>query len=494
MNFWTMRNLRAVTGGSWLRKPAGEGDEMIVAGVSTDTRVIKPGQAFVALRGERFDAHDFLDSAVSAGAALIVVDRADKTPDAALHTPTGPAVLRVADTLKALGQLAAAYRRTLEGTKVIAVVGSNGKTTTVRLIDAALSTRLRGSASPKSFNNEVGVPVTILSARPGDQYLVCEVGSNHPGETARLGRIVQPDVVVVTGIGRDHVEFFQSLSVVAKEHASIFADLREGGTAVLPHPLGLLEEYARTLPSVVSFGTDEGATVHVTSVEHAPREDNTLGLRLTIAGRTRIDLSLIGAHNALNAAAAFAVGRRLGLDEPSIARGLAGAIPADMRLNQRTIGGVRLLIDCYNANPESVIAAAAVLADMPRGSADGRRVFVLGDMLEMGERSDELHGEIGAEIARRARPDLFICVGPAARHAAEAARDTLGGDAVRHFENAEPLCAKQIAALLREGDVVLLKASRGVKLERVVTALEAAQDQGAVVVNTALGLLAGEKA
>ncbi|MBL8746437.1 MAG: UDP-N-acetylmuramoyl-tripeptide--D-alanyl-D-alanine ligase, partial [Phycisphaerae bacterium] len=165
MNLWTPTSLRAITGGSWLRRPAATDDAPIAESLSTDTRNVKPGEAFLALRGDRFDAHDFLDSAASAGAALLIIDRPESIPESLLRATTGPAILRVADTRRALGQLAAAHRKSLEGTKVIAVVGSNGKTTTTKLIDAVLKTRLRGAASPKSFNNDVGVPLTILSAR-----------------------------------------------------------------------------------------------------------------------------------------------------------------------------------------------------------------------------------------------------------------------------------------------------------------------------------------
>lgn len=482
MKFWTSRNLRAVTGGQWLRKPSlPTDDEPLCDAISTDTRAIKPGQAFIALKGDRFDAHDFLDSAAAAGASPLIISEATKVPPALLKSEVGPAILRVPDTLKALGKLAAAYRKTLEGTRVIAVVGSNGKTTTVRLIHALLASRWRGTSSPKSFNNEVGVPLTILAARPGDFFLICEVGSNHPGETARLASIVQPDIAVVTSIGRDHIEFFGTTDAIAREHAAIFVDLRPGGAAIVPHELlappstpspqqPSFTDLLRQAPNILTFGTHPDASLRITSTSHETLGTGELGLRFTINQRAEFTIPLVGAHNALNAAAAVAVGRRLGLDDAAAATGLAAAAPADMRLNQRTIASIRLLIDCYNANPESVIAAARTLADVASNAA--RRVFILGDMLEMGDHAGGLHREVGAAIARDAAPDLFITIGPAAKLASEAAREASPRLATVHLNDLEQPRADEAAALLKPGDTALLKASRGMRLERIVQALE----------------------
>lgn len=469
MNFWTVRNVRAVTGGQWVRKPVDLGDaEFIVArGLSTDTRAVAPGQAFLALRGERFDAHDFLDSAASAGASLLIIDRPESVPASLLGAGSGPAILRVSDTRRALGDLAAAYRRTLEGTKVIAVVGSNGKTTTVRLLQAALSAKLRGTASPKSFNNDVGVPLTLLAASPGDQFVVCEVGSNHPGETLRLAAIVQPDIAVVTSLGRDHAEFFESVEAVAREHAAIFSGLREGGVAVVPEHAGPLAEYVRPLANVVTFGTGEGASVRASAVRHVRRDDGSACLRLETPARTTFDLPLVGEHNAHNALAAIAVARTMKLDEPDIARGLAAARPADMRLNLVRAAGSELLVDCYNANPESMLAALAVFDALATPGA--RRVVCLGDMLEMGTHSEALHREVGAGLGV-AKADILMTFGPAAAHMAEEAERRGLARRVQRLGTSDADIT-MAASLIRPGDFVLLKASRGIRLERVVAAL-----------------------
>lgn len=487
MTIWTPTALRAATGGTWLRRP-GADDAPIVDSLSTDTRTVKPGEAFLALRGERFDAHDFLDSAVAGSVGLLIVDRPEKVPEGLLRASGGPAILRVADTRRALGQIAAAHRKSLEGTKVIAVVGSNGKTTTTKLIDAVLKTRLRGSASPKSFNNDVGVPLTLLAARPGDQYVVCEVGSNHPGETAALGRIVQPDVVVVTSVGRDHLEFFGTIAAVAKEHAAILADLRPGGLAIVPAGEAALADYLKPVPNVITFGKDKCADLRLTAVSHAPAWHalsracapqhglespcHVMGLAFTINERWKVETPLVGEHNALNALAAAAVGKRMGLDEASIAQGLASASPADMRLNRRSIAGIDLLVDCYNSNPDSLVAALTTFAALHPDPS--RRVLVLGDMLEMGAQSDAVHREAAGLIARECPARVVVLVGEAFGRVAPIVAGDMKGTEVVALPTLDEPGAARIAALVREGDAALLKGSRGVRLERVIGALERA--------------------
>lgn len=473
MTFWTIRQFRQVTAGSWIRRPGSdvvENDADLLTGVSTDSRSVKPGQVFIALRGERFDGHEFLSAAAGGGAPLLIVDDPKRVPASLVKSGQGPAILRVADTLKALGQLGAAYRKSLEGTRVIAVCGSNGKTTTTRLIQSVLSTKLRGTASIKSYNNEVGVPLTILSAKPGDQFLVCEVGTNAPGETARLARIVQPDIAVITSLGRAHIEFFGSLAEVAREDAAIFADLRPGGTAVVPAGVREYDQFLKPVPHVLTFGPEESADMRLTAVEHTPIAGGAMGLRFTMGGRQSFEAPLLGEHNALNALAAVAVARRLGLDDASIAKGLLAVSPADMRLNRRTVAGADLFIDCYNANPESAAAAVRTFAALTTRAT--RRVLVFGDMLELGAHASRAHREL-AELVREACPaDMVVTVGPLALHIAEVlSRHWEGKKFVMHSELDDDK-ADRIAAKIRPGDAVLLKGSRGMKLERLVGALE----------------------
>ncbi len=473
MTFWSRRNFRVVTGGSWIRKPLSDDPDdpsLRIDGVSTDSRSLRPGQAFVALKGPRFNGHDYLRVAAAGGSPLLIVDEPASVPTDLASSPTAPAILRVQDSLAALGRLGAAYRKTLANTRVIAVCGSNGKTTTTRLIHAVLSTRLRGSASAKSFNNEIGVPLTILDASPADQYLVCEVGTNAPGEIARLGRIAQPDIAVITSIGRAHIEFFESVAAVAREDASIFADLTPGGVAIVPAAEPHLAEFLKPVPNVVTFGADPGADLRISGVEHAPLSDGRTGVRFDVNDRQRFTVPLVGAHNAMNALAAIAVARRLGLDDASISRGLAIVTPADMRLNRRTIGGMDLFIDCYNANPESALAAVETFAALTPSA--GRRVLVLGDMLELGSHAPSCHRELGQFIREKCPADLVITVGPLALHTAEALSSAWPASRFVMLSSLDESQAQRVVARLRPGDAVLLKGSRAVRLEQVVAALE----------------------
>lgn len=469
--FWTPANLARVTSGYWDPSPARRGDEPIpVTGVSIDSRTIQPGQAFIALRGDRFDGHDYLDLAAGAGAALLVV-AGDRRPSAHPNTP----VLRVPDTIATLQRLAGAYRASLPDLRVVGVTGSNGKTTTTRLIDAALSTTLRGGASIKSFNNHIGVPLTLLSARPGDDFLAAEMGMNHAGEIAPLTEIARPDVAVITSIGRAHIEHLGSLEAIAAEKASIFRGLREGGLAIAPAEAPLLRKHFTRLPRVVTFGVSAEADLRVMNLEPVRLDSGGAepidGQRFTINGGSRFEIPMPGAHNALNAAAAVAVARHLGINDREIARGLKGARPADMRLGRTRVAGIELVNDAYNASPESVLAALRTFATLfPPGSAP-RRVLILGDMLELGAATDAAHDEVGRAIAELCPPDLLVTVGMSAPRYASASG--IPPDRVLTFPDADDNAVRRVADALRPGDAVLLKASRRMGLERVVKALQA---------------------
>lgn len=489
MSFWSVENIRRVTGGSWLRRPDAEDRRGVVEieGLGTDTRALRAGRAFLALRGPRHDGHDFLEQASEAGSPLLIVDRADAARAVMPRLRDGPAILKVSDGLVALGALAAAYRGTLSATRVVAVCGANGKTTTCRLIHAILGTRLRGSASPRSFNNEIGVPLTILGAKASDQYLVCEVGTNAPGETGRLGRIVKPDVAVITSVGRAHIEFFDSLDAVVREDAAIFADLAPGGVAIVPAEEPRLAEWLKPVPHVVGFGTSEKAALRLTAVEHATLADGREGIRFTVNDRARFEAPLEGEHNAHNALAAIVVARRFGLDDDSIARGLLLVTPAEMRLNRRRIalpdgrGEVELLVDCYNANPESAAAAVRTFAALSGGVAGDarRRVLILGDMLELGAHTRACHLELAEVIERSCRAELVVTVGAGASHTAEALSRAWPETEFVTLPELTPEQARRVVGGLRGGDFALLKGSRGVRLERIVEALEAGRGAGA---------------
>ncbi|MCC6678199.1 MAG: UDP-N-acetylmuramoyl-tripeptide--D-alanyl-D-alanine ligase [Phycisphaerales bacterium] len=473
MTFWRLDNLKSITGGTWLARPAGP--EASAQGLTTDSRQSSTGRAFLALKGERTDGHLYLKQAADQGAVLLIVDR-----DGPILQGLPPAtpVLKVADTSAALLRLGAAYRRTLEGTKVIAVGGSNGKTTTTRLIEAVLSQRLRGTASAKSFNNAVGVPVTILGARRGDQFLVCEVGTNAPGEIAQLAPVIEPDIAVIVSIGREHLEGLSSLDGVVREETSLLGSMHPGGSVIInadcPQLVDAVEAMASAggAASIVRFGTSPRADLRVTAIE-----PSTSGVRFRINDRQWLSVPLLGRHNAINAAAAVAVARRLGLDWPDIEAGLAAVKGPDMRMQRRIVGGIEFINDAYNANPESALAAIQTFKEAlagadPAGAGPQRRVMVFGDMLELGGAAPDAHREIGDAIVASGCFDLAVFVGPLAMFAAERVGRAWPGDRVRIVETYDQ-AAGAVGPLLKRGDLVLLKGSRRVALERVVKALEA---------------------
>ena len=456
--FWHAESVRAAMGGSWLARP--EPSSTLTGGAAIDTRVLRPGEVFFALRGGQTDGHRYLDRAHQAGAALAVID----DPPAAGDLPAGLAVLRVPDARAALGRLAAAYRGTLGSLRVIGVTGSNGKTTTTRMIDACLRAQLRGHSSPKSFNNDLGVPLTVLGARAEDQYLLCEVGANAPGEIEPLSRIIRPRVVVVTSIGRAHLEGFGSIEGVAAEKASLAAHLEPGGVVVLNADAPALAPWRERFERVITFGVGPAAALRVSEVRQGAE-----GLTFTLNGRDGFTLPMLGAHNALNAAAAIAVARRVGVAEEAIRAALAGFAPPEMRLGRDRVAGITIINDAYNANPDSMLAA---LRTLPEVAVPGsRRVAVLGDMLEMGAAGPEAHREIGRAVAREGLADAVVLVGPLA----EMVGGSLAGSPVEvwSIDSVGGDGAALAASRLCAGDTVLLKGSRGVGLERVLGALRA---------------------
>lgn len=489
MSFFRPDNLRSVCGGRWLARPQeGPARGAAATGVGIDSRTVERGQVFIAIKGDRLDGHDFLVDAAAAGAGVLIVHDEARFASVASGLPPGLHVLLVPDTRKALGRLGAAYRRTLERTRVIAVCGSNGKTTTTRLIHAALGTKLRGTCPKKSFNNDIGVPLTILSAKTSDQYLICEVGSNAPGEIATLGAIVEPDIAVVTSIGREHLQGFTDLSGVAREEAAILKFVRPGGggAAIVTADSPELRACVQGATGVLTFGRASDADVRLTGFEHvrsgapadaAHREHEDAGepdaIRFTINGGAEFRVPLLGEHNALNAMAAVAVARRMGLHDEDTAAGLASAAGPEMRFQRLTLGGVRIVNDAYNANPESTLAALRTFAALEAGAA--RRVVVLGDMLELGPASAAAHAEIGRAVVELGCVDVLVTVGPAAGEAgrlvALAWHD--GGSRVVAVPSADEAGAAQIASLFRPGDAVLVKGSRGMALERLVRAWQA---------------------
>ncbi len=461
MSFLSPESIRAAVGGTFVARSA---TVSLAGGVSIDTRSLRPGQIFAAFKGEHVDGHAFLHEARRAGSTLAIVERAGALP---AELPEGMTLIEVGSTRTALGQLARAYRKSLTSTRVIAVTGSNGKTTTVRLIDQVLATQLRGSASVKSYNNDIGLPLTLLAVKPTDQYVVCEAGMSSPGEIAQLAQIASPDVAVITSVGRAHLEKMGSERAIAREKAALVQGLAPGGLGVVPAEASILEEFLPGSAQIVRFGLGADADLRVMGVEADGK-----GVRFSTNGGQRYELALLGAHNAMNAAASIAVARRLGLSEAQIAAALRRARGAEMRLDRRTIAGIDVINDAYNANPDSVLAAVRAFGGLMNGAT--RRVLVLGEMLELGSAAPGFHEEIGRAVAETIRagsgPDFVVLVGDLARFAQDSIAAELGDQGVV----LEPKTGdgRSIAERFRPGDAVLIKGSRSVGLERVVQAME----------------------
>ena len=430
-------------------------------GLGIDSRTIRPGQVYLAIRGERYDGHRFVADAARAGAALAIIDSPDAVPG---DVPAGFGLLRVPNAADALVCLARAYRGELGSTRVVAITGSNGKTTTTRLIHAVLSPSLRGSAPAGSFNNAIGVPLTILSARPGDDFLLCELGTNAPGEIAMLAGIVQPDIAVITSIGRAHLQGLGSVEGICREKGSLLEHLGRDGVAVVTADAPGLRPMLAPAPEVITFGWADDANLRLTHVETTDR-----GVTFT-AGGDEFFVPMLGAHNALSAAVAIAVGRRFGLDDGMIRIRLASAVGPSMRLERRQVAGITLINDAYNANPDSMLAAIETLASC-RIDGGGRRIAVLGDMLELGEAGDDAHREIADALARHDTIDLVVFVGELSRLAADRLAERWGTDRVVHLPDLDADRAGLVVSMLSPGDVVLLKGSRLMALERVAWAL-----------------------
>jgi len=432
-----------------------------VANVCTDSRQVKPGDLFFAIRGERFDGHDFLKDVAAKGAVAVVVERSKapaSLPDCA--------VLVVDEVRIALGQLAAAYRREFD-LPVIAVAGSNGKTTTKELIASVLHQKLSVLWSEASFNNDIGVPLTLLRLGKMHQAAVLEAGTNHPGELAPLLGMIRPKYGVLTNIGREHLEFFGSLAGVAEEEGRLAELLPPDGKLWINGDNEWAEPIAkRTRATVVRVGFGEGNAWRARSVR---LDKNGVTFRVeapNVAFSGEYRINLLGRHQVANALLAVAVSEELGLGRPAVRDGLAECQPPKMRLQFWEANGVRVLDDAYNANADSTLVALETLRDLP---LQGRRVAVLGDMNELGAHTEAAHAEVGRRAAALGIGQLFA-VGRMAPVTARAARDA-GLTRVMEFADVEA-AVKVVKDFLKAGDVVLLKASRASRLERIAATLK----------------------
>jgi UDP-N-acetylmuramoyl-tripeptide--D-alanyl-D-alanine ligase len=428
--------------------------EVVAQGYSIDSRTIRPGELFFAVKGDRFDGHDFVSSGLEKGAAAAVVRR-----DQQQRFSSKARLLTVDDTLVALQTLATAMRK-VWGKPLVGITGSAGKTTTKEAIAHILATRYRVLKSEGNFNNHFGLPLMLLQLEPEHDIAVIEMGMSHAGEIRALAKIAQPETGVVTNVAPVHLEFFDSLAGIARAKYELIESLPANGTAVLNADDEYVSQFGRGFAGkVILYGQRDTADVRAGNVESRGAAGSAFEV-ITQGGRTPALLPLVGRHNVLNALAAVAVALAHGLTLAEASAALATLAPADKRGEVLQFGNITIVNDCYNSNPKALHAMVEALTAMNAK----RRIVVAGEMLELGPAGEELHRTAGQEIARQ-KIDFLLGVRGLAQAMVAGAKQ---GGAQAEFAPTPEQAGEWLARETREGDVVLLKASRGVKLEKAL--------------------------
>jgi len=471
MALFTVAELREVISVKVLAGDPSLSAKRRIRGICTDSRSIRRGDLFVALQGDRFDGHQFVPAVLAKGAVGALVHdgyRWQGRRQTSMGTRNEPFVFGVQDPLFAYQQLATHYRSRFT-LPVVAVTGSNGKTTTKDMVAGVLAERWRTLKTEANYNNRIGVPHTLFRLTAKHQAAVIEMGVDHRGQTTRLCEIVRPTVGVITNIGPDHLEFFGGMEGSAQAKAELLDMLPADGTAILnadDHYFDYLAARARC--RVLSFGLSEKAQVRAVNVMSDPRDGTTFGLLLP--GKSRplpVGIKVHGAHNVTNALAAAAVGYSLNLSGVMIGQGLAKFRPAAMRSQVLSHHGVQIINDCYNANPASMQAALQLLGSWTPAR---QRVAVLGDMLELGREGQQLHRDLGRFAARLPLSRLIAC-GELGREIAAGAGQAGMPEQAIHVVSDASAAAEALRKLVGRGDVVLVKGSRGMRMEQIVQSL-----------------------
>jgi UDP-N-acetylmuramoyl-tripeptide--D-alanyl-D-alanine ligase len=461
---FTGHDLVALTGGTHLAGPL-DGEWT----VCTDSRLISDGAVFIALVGDTFDGHRFAAGVVEANVAGVLVQSGELTPEsrAALEQAKGP-VIAVEDTLVALGNLARGHMLR-HRPEVVGITGSVGKTTTRAMTAAILRRMAPGLESQGNFNNRIGLPLTVLHLQPEHRWMVLEMGMSEAGEIAALADIVRPGVRVITEVTPAHLEFFDGVEQIADAKGELFRDAQPEDVLIFPsdNPLSVrfpMPAHAQRVP----FSVDPHSTAPVRPM--TVRDRGLEGTEATIRlfdDVVEVRINLPGAHQLHNALAAAAAARALGASAEDIAEGLACVEVPGRRMRREHRAGLLVLDDAYNASPASMAAALRTLAAIDPPNEAGRRVAALGDMLELGETAPELHADVG-RLAAELGLDYFVGAGPLMNHAVDAAREA--GLPAQHAEDSKE-AGELLRAILRVGDVLLLKGSRGMSMERVLDSL-----------------------
>ncbi len=447
MNAWAWDEIARIAGGVWHIAPAS--DECPFVGVSIDTRSIEPGQMFFAFIGEQVDGHKYLMSAQDSGAGACIVTHADRVPDG-MTIP----VLVVGDALHAMTQLASAWRDRI-GARVIAITGSNGKTTTCRLMQGVCEAAGKTFASPKSFNNALGVPITVLNTPADTEFLIAEVGMSTPGEIAARTRLLRPDIAIITSIGRAHLEGLGSIENIAREKADLISTAPVAAVGVIPDGIGVLDDALRDDPHPI-MRLGDGF-----QIEQIDQDGGAFSIHTVPFG-----VPIPGPHNAHNAGLCVLAARALGIDDDTIRDGLTNATPPAMRFQRIEIptqtNPIVVINDAYNANPDSMRAALSTFVAL---QTPGRKLAVLGEMLEMGTIAPAEHQSLADHAIGYGTLDQITLLGASFKDAqTDDPRCTIVPDR-------SDAAIARIAAEIRPGDTVLIKGSRGVKLERLIDKL-----------------------
>ena len=453
MDATTLSQISVWSGG---RLAAGD-PAVTVTAISSDSRALKPGDLFLAIRGEKFDGHDFLGEAARLGAIGAIVERETS------GLPATFALIIVGDAVRALQSLASAYRATLR-LKCVCITGSNGKTSTKDLCASVFAQRFSVTRTAGNLNNHLGLPFSILRADSTHDIGVFELGMNHAGEIAPLAAIARPDIAIITNVGCAHIEFLGTREAIALEKGMLAEAVGESGTVILNTDDGFTPSIAkRTRARVITAGL-LGGDVRATDLEQL---SEGIKFRLHATGQcVEAELPVPGEHMVRNALLACAAGITLGLSLGECAAGLRALNLTAGRLTQKTVGGIRILDDTYNANPDSMGAALVTLARMP---VAGRRIAVLGGMGELGAESERGHRSVG-EVAGREKISCVITVGESARWIAEEAENSGVREVIRTTDAED--AARILHGIAKPGDTVLVKASRSARLERIVRAME----------------------
>ena len=431
----------------------------VATGYSIDSRTIRPGDLFFAVKGEKLDGHDYVQQALEKGAVAAVVSEARL--DGLRATSADGGFIPVPDTLLALQSLAAAVRR-LWGKTLVGITGSTGKTTTKEAIAHVLASRFRVHKSEGNLNNHFGLPLMLLKLEAEHEIAVVEMGMSHAGEITALAKIAQPEIGVVTNVAPVHLEFFESVAGIARAKYELIHSLPATGTAVLNADDEYVSQFGRDFRGkAVTYGLSATATVRAENVQSCGQDGSRFDVVVGDA-REKAALPLLGRHNVYNALAAVAVALEGGLTLAGAAGALAKLTPADKRGQVVQVGNITVINDCYNSNPTALRAMTDALANMPAK----RRIVVAGEMLELGPNGEQLHRECGRYIAEK-KIDFLLGVRAQAREMVAAAKQA---GMAAEFVGTPEEAGEWLAREARGGDVVLMKASRGVKLE---TALDA---------------------